>query len=630
MPRVYKPDPRGRRYKKYDTNIIQKAVDEYSEGGSSLDTIAKKYQIHRSVLYRHCHKTMKTHGGQTVLSKDTEQEFIKYINICANWGYPLEAYDLRLLVKLYLDRLGVNEKRFKNNMPGPDFVASFLKRHRDVISHRISQNIKRNRAAVSEEIIKKYFEELKISLNDVCMCNVINYDETNLADDPGRKKIIARKGTKYPERVMNHSKSAVSVMFSCTAEGDLLPPYVVYKSQNLYDTWISKGPKGTRYNRSQSGWFDGPIFEDWVKSIIIPYFQGKSGKKILIGDNLSSHLSIDLIKLCYEEDIHFIFLPANSTHITQPLDVAFFRPMKMAWRNIIFQWKKTDGRKLATIPKGYFPTLLSKLIDTLKVNAKENILAGFRKTGINPFDPIQVLNRLPEHEDNKHRIEAVNESVLDILKEMRYGTTNVVEPKRKRKIEVEPGKCASVEESYVETEVENREPKKKQKKTEKRVKDTKKDQNECNNEQSTFKGKGVGKKTKTPLNAPIVENEPTLTDNYLGIESMPVVMFGDDIVIDHTETVENDNKNYSDNTISNNEIKESDKVKILSDISITNSKLVKDTISIGALKLIPPSTKLKIISKAAIGNKQNIIRNQPKKLNYYRNDEEIIYELMKD
>ncbi|CAB3224853.1 unnamed protein product [Arctia plantaginis] len=149
---------------------------------------------------------MKSQGGQTVLSKETEEEFIKYINICADWGYFLEAYDLRVLVKVYLDELGVNEKRFNNNMPGPDFVSSFMKRHKDAISQRLSQNIKRNRAAVSPEIIKKYFEELEISLSGVPMCNIINYDETNLSDDPGRQKIITKKGVKYPERVMNHCR----------------------------------------------------------------------------------------------------------------------------------------------------------------------------------------------------------------------------------------------------------------------------------------------------------------------------------------------------------------------------------------------------------------------------------------
>lgn len=155
MPRIYKPDPRGKKYLKYDVNLIQQAVNEYSASNSSLDAISKKYNIHRSVLYRHCTKHMKSQGGQTVLSKETEEGFIKYINVCADWGYPLEAYDLRMLVKVYLDKLGVNEKKFKNNMPGPDFVSSFMKRHKDSITQRLSQNIKGNRAVDSPEIIKK-------------------------------------------------------------------------------------------------------------------------------------------------------------------------------------------------------------------------------------------------------------------------------------------------------------------------------------------------------------------------------------------------------------------------------------------------------------------------------------------
>ena len=60
-----------------------------------------------------------------------------------------------------------------------------------------------------------------------------------------------------------------------------------------------------------------------------------------------------------------VFLPRNSTDLTQPLDVAFFRPLKEAWRNILFKWKKGDGRKEASIPKSIFPSLLKK---TLRFN----------------------------------------------------------------------------------------------------------------------------------------------------------------------------------------------------------------------------------------------------------------------
>jgi hypothetical protein len=65
-------------------------------------------------------------------------------------------------------------------------------------------------------------------------------------DDRGTEKALYKKGTKYTERVMNTTKSAISLMFSCSAGGEMMPPYVVYKAQNIYESWTVGGPKGTR------------------------------------------------------------------------------------------------------------------------------------------------------------------------------------------------------------------------------------------------------------------------------------------------------------------------------------------------------------------------------------------------
>jgi hypothetical protein len=79
---------------------------------------------------------------------------------------------------------------------------------------------------------------------------------------------------------MNQSKSATSVMFAASADGKLLPPYVIYKSAHLYDTWTKGGPPGTRYNRSPSGWIDGQLFLEWYTKIIIPHCRRLNGKKL--------------------------------------------------------------------------------------------------------------------------------------------------------------------------------------------------------------------------------------------------------------------------------------------------------------------------------------------------------------
>ena len=55
-----------------------------------------------------------------------------------------------------------------------------------------------------------------------------------------------KRGTKYPEKIMDSSKVAFSKMFTGNAEGHVLPPYVVYKSVHLYDQWVESEPPGAR------------------------------------------------------------------------------------------------------------------------------------------------------------------------------------------------------------------------------------------------------------------------------------------------------------------------------------------------------------------------------------------------
>jgi len=125
------------------------------------------------------------------------------------------------------------------------------------------------------------------------------------------------------------------------AAGVLLPPYIIYCGEHMWDTWVENGPKryplctdiccrfGSSYNRTKHGWIDAPIFVDWFK--------------VIIGDNLSSHFNTDVIQLCEENDIHFVCLPKSSIHLCQPLDVGFFRPLKEVWRNKLTQYKTSHS-----------------------------------------------------------------------------------------------------------------------------------------------------------------------------------------------------------------------------------------------------------------------------------------------
>lgn len=80
MLRQCKSDPQGRRYKKYDEVVLNAAIYEYQTTTNkptvSLKTVADKYGINKSVLFRHCIKTMKKQRGETVFSLEAEKYII--------------------------------------------------------------------------------------------------------------------------------------------------------------------------------------------------------------------------------------------------------------------------------------------------------------------------------------------------------------------------------------------------------------------------------------------------------------------------------------------------------------------------------------------------------------------------
>ena len=290
-------------------------------------------------------------GGQCYISSTLEKAVVDSIEQLADWKVPFETYDIRCLLKQYLDRTGTIRKVFKNNMPGIDWVRGFIKRNQ--LTQRISENVKAARAEVNQDIINNYFNELESSLDGIPATHIFNYDETNITDDPGAKHVV-RRGRKRVARKTQHSKSSISVIFAGSAAGEFLPRMVVYKSENVYENWIKNGPIGSIYDATKNGWFDMRTFDLWFSKQFLPVASHIPGQKVLIGNNLGSHFSVNVIEACKANDILFICLPPNSTHLCQLLDVAVFRALKVEWKDILDIWR-CESKCKANLPKTVFP-----------------------------------------------------------------------------------------------------------------------------------------------------------------------------------------------------------------------------------------------------------------------------------
>ena len=129
--------------------------------------------------------------------------------------------------------------------------------------------------------------------------------------------------------------------------------------------------------------------------------QTSGRKKVLIGDNLPSHMSVEVIKSCNENQIAFVCLPPNSTHLTQPLDIAFYKPLKVNWRKVITAWKlNTRSTQCSVMSKDQFPRQLKRLHEAIDEKAAEDLMSGFRKQESTNYIEVQVLTRLPHKRDD--------------------------------------------------------------------------------------------------------------------------------------------------------------------------------------------------------------------------------------
>jgi len=225
-------------------------------------------------------------GRPVELSKEVERALVDCLKICGEFQYPMRKSDLQNLVQAYCVENNV-KTRWTDDRPAREWCRLFLKRWRKEVKLRKPRNIKRSRSKVSPAIVKEFFEHLGPNIDGIPATHIVNYDETNLQDDPGAELAFFGGGTKYCEQSRNSSKTAISVMFACTASGHMLPPMTVYKSasSSCYSSWCEGGPLGGVYSATKSGWFNMEMFNLWFNTVLLPYFKTlpKDDTKLIIG-----------------------------------------------------------------------------------------------------------------------------------------------------------------------------------------------------------------------------------------------------------------------------------------------------------------------------------------------------------
>ena len=131
----------------------------------------------------------------------------------------------------------------------------------------------------------------------------------------------------------------VTVIEAIRANGDILPPCVIFKGKTYREAWFDDLPDNWRFEVSENGWTTDEIGLRWLQNLFVPAIQGrKQGRyQLLILDGHSSHLTPQFDRICSENDIIPICMPAHSSHRLQPLDVGCFSVLKRSYGALVEQ-----------------------------------------------------------------------------------------------------------------------------------------------------------------------------------------------------------------------------------------------------------------------------------------------------
>jgi hypothetical protein len=247
----------------------------------------------------------------------------------------------------------------------------------------------------NSEVIRGWFTLVKNTVDKYGILpeDIYKFDETGfqMGQISASKVVTATDRLGRPKQVKPTNTEWVTSIQGVCADGSLIPPFIVMKGKEFNQTWFVQGlPSTWTFSVSKNGWTTDKIGLQWIHHFE-RHTRSKTvgSKRLLVLDNHGSHTTPEFRSFCEDNNIVLLWMPPHSSHLLQPLDVGCFSPLKTAFskqnqdliRNHIFHIRKVDF--LATFYTAFQASF-----------TQENIKAGFRGSGLHPFDPEAVLSQL--------------------------------------------------------------------------------------------------------------------------------------------------------------------------------------------------------------------------------------------
>ena len=378
------------------SNESMLAAVEYVKQGNPLREASRLYNVPLETLRRRTTGSVEIDcrpGPSTVLTPEEEDRLAAYAIEMAERGFGLILEDLMRLAFQIVEKSGRSHP-FKNGMAGRGWMDAFRKRH-PKLTLRTPQALSFCRAVMANKfVVDEFFAKLgalygRLNLVSKPM-QVYNIDETGISIVHKHGKVVSELGVKHVYSLTSAERGKTHTIVSCvSASGSFLPPMMIYpRKREVPESHKNGAVPGTVFKHSDNGWITQEIYLDWFRFFIssIPPCR----PVLLVEDGHASHISIECIELARENDLHLLCLPAHTSHILQPLDIGVFASFKKNYSKSCRQYMIANPGRVITTDA--LAGLMAKAWP--ESFTPVNIMSGFKKCGVFPFNPGEVSDRM--------------------------------------------------------------------------------------------------------------------------------------------------------------------------------------------------------------------------------------------
>jgi hypothetical protein len=365
------------------------------ENGESANAMAKKWKISASTISRRRHgssRRLAAWQDYQLLTSTEEDGLRDWILSEERAGRPPTKVEISGFAALILDSRG------SSRIPGKNWVNRFLRRH-DALKIKYTDLLSRDRAeATSEDNLRQFYRFLDRQIRDKAVPPqfITNIDEHGLREGHQRGKKVA--GSSLTRRAYTSGSDAtswVSIIQAIQADGSRLTPVVIFTGESLQEQWFPDEIRPWYYCCSTTGWSNSELALEWLDLVYLPETKPHDPNqwRILLLDGHVTHTSPEFMYKCWQNRVQCVYLPAHTSHKTQPLDVGCFSPIKTYFDEAIRQFPTSK----ATSPAQKQRFLLAYYEAYTRAFTPRTCRNAFKGAGCWPVDASKALetNDLP-------------------------------------------------------------------------------------------------------------------------------------------------------------------------------------------------------------------------------------------